>query len=282
METMHDRCFSTHTDPRRTLRNIQNAGTEHSVVEECTHVTPRLFSSVGECPDDFIDSDLDPRSSSVVDSVRRFFNIEIDRQPDLNDFIGESLTRGTSNHEWWTWIHLARPEVPWNPPAGGRKASRISRKILNDRKIRRNVEGARQLYRDEVVYLDRHLRDIWSSIDNKTRTVLCGTHGLRLGPTDWGRGVPHPETTRVGFMSRNIRRHPDVISTVDLLSLMCNDTRGHGRLDRQLASGQSHGYEWVTDGSRWTRHSDEYETWDLEDGTREERGLHEEIRMTHK
>lgn len=282
MDSTHDRCFSTHTEPEQSLRDIMTAGTDHSVVEECTHSRPSLLSSVSESPDEFRDTGINPRESSVIDSLRQMFGVIIDTNPDLNDFLHDSLVRGTSSHEWWTWIHVARPEIPWDPPAAGRRASRISNKIMRNGKIRRNVDAARQLYRDEVIYLDRHLKDVWSSIDNKTRAIICGTNGLRLGPNQWGRDVPHPETTRVPLMSRNVRDHPKVISTLDLLSLMCNDERGHGSLNRQLAHGESHGYRWVTDGDRWTRtDEEEWETWNLEDGTREDRGLREEVRMTH-
>ncbi|WP_265108316.1 sulfatase-like hydrolase/transferase [Halosolutus halophilus] len=142
--------------------------------------------------------------------------------------------------EWFGWLHFMEPHHPYDPDGasvGRAEAQRVSRRVLSGRGSADDEDLVRELYRREVAELDRKLARLWEAIPDETRVVFCADHGELLGEDGlWGHpGEMRPELLHVPFGTRNAPDLGEVVSLIDVPTILAGGEHGVGTLDREVA-----------------------------------------------
>ncbi|ELY86898.1 sulfatase-like hydrolase/transferase [Natrinema altunense] len=144
-------------------------------------------------------------------------------------------------HEgWFGWLHLMEPHHPYDPDGATidrARAQRVTRRVLAGRGSEADEALVRDLYRREIAELDAALETLWNAIPDETRVVFCGDHGELLGEDGlWGHpGEMRPELLNVPFGTRNAPDLGEVVSLVDVPTILTGTEHGVGTLDREVA-----------------------------------------------
>lgn len=154
--------------------------------------------------------------------------------------ISQFLTEIEDESEWFGWLHFMEPHHPYDPDGGPltrSEAQRLTRSVLSGRGDEADFERVRELYRREVEELDEHLQTLWDAIPDDTRVVFAADHGELLGEDSrWGHpGEMRPELLRVPFGTRNAPEVGDVVSLIDVPSILRGEEHGRGTFDREVA-----------------------------------------------
>jgi hypothetical protein len=162
---------------------------------------------------------------------------------DAADVIAAFLdtTSTQSDDHWFGWLHFMEPHYPYNPTNGSLErveAQALSRRVTAGKGTAEDIELAKVLYTEEIAELDSELATLWDAISADTRVILCADHGELFGEYEqFGHpGVMAPELLRVPFATKNIP-HPtgDVISLIDVPTLLLGHEHGYGTTDRDTA-----------------------------------------------
>jgi len=154
----------------------------------------------------------------------------------IEQFLGEIEGRDA----WFGWLHFMEPHHPYDPDGATvsrAEAQRVTRRVLSGRGSAGDEDLVRDLYRREVVDLDRKLARLWEAIPDETRVVFCADHGELLGEDGlWGHpGEMRPELLNVPFGTRNAPDLGDVVSLVDIPTVLTGREHGVGTLEREVA-----------------------------------------------
>ncbi|MFC4543252.1 sulfatase-like hydrolase/transferase [Halosolutus amylolyticus] len=169
----------------------------------------------------------------------RFREIEKSFRP-AEDVIEQFLAESEGREEWFGWLHFMEPHHPYDPDGAAvsrAEAQRVTRRVLSGRGSPEDEDLVRELYRREVVELDRKLARLWEAIPDETRVVFCADHGELLGEDGlWGHpGEMRPELLRVPFGTRNAPEVGEVVSLIDVPTILAGTEHGVGTLDREVA-----------------------------------------------
>jgi hypothetical protein len=142
--------------------------------------------------------------------------------------------------EWFGWLHFMEPHHPYDPVGGDVdrvEAQHLTRRVLSGGGSEADAEQVRELYRLEVEELDAALATLWDAIPDDTRLVFCADHGELLGEDGlWGHpGEMRPELLNVPFGTRNAPAVGDVVSLIDVPSILRGERHGQGTFDRDVA-----------------------------------------------
>lgn len=142
--------------------------------------------------------------------------------------------------EWFGWLHFMEPHHPYDPDGTGIErveAQRLTRRVLSGNGSDEDEERVRRLYRREIEELDSQLERLWETVPEDTRVVFCADHGELLGENGvWGHpGEMRPELLNVPFGTRNAPELGDVISLIDVPTILRGEQHGQGTLDRDIA-----------------------------------------------
>ena len=175
-----------------------------------------------------------------------------------DDVVEEFLDAVEGRDEWFGWLHFMEPHHPYDPhsaPVSRDYANRISRKAVSDRVKGEEADLVRELYRRECEELDVELRRLYNTIPEDTRVIFFADHGELLGEDGiWGHpGLLHPTLHHVPFGTRNVDRElGEVVSLVDVPSILADEEHGLGRFDRDVAFGLYGERRAATDGEQFT------------------------------
>ncbi len=169
----------------------------------------------------------------------RFGELEKSFRP-ADDVIEAFLGEIAGHERWFGWLHFMEPHHPYDPDGADvsrAEAQRVTRRVLAGRGSAADEDLVRDLYRQEVVELDRKLARLWNAIPDETRVVFCADHGELLGEDGrWGHpGEMRPELLRVPFGTRNAPDLGDVVSLVDVPTVLTGREHGVGTLEREVA-----------------------------------------------
>lgn len=186
-----------------------------------------------------------------------------------DDVIAEFLDEIEGHDDWFGWLHFMEPHHPYDPhsaPVARDYANRISRKAVSDRVRGEEADLVRELYRRECEELDLELRRLYDAVPDDTEAIFCADHGELLGEDGtWGHpGLLHPVLHHVPFATKNVDRElGEVVSLVDVPSILTGEEHGLGRFDREYAFALYGDRRAATDGERFTTYdpdADEFET----------------------
>ncbi|MFD1563001.1 sulfatase-like hydrolase/transferase [Haloarchaeobius amylolyticus] len=171
--------------------------------------------------------------------LSRFVDLEKSFRPAddvIDQFLGEIEGRG----EWFGWLHFMEPHHPYDPDGADvsrAEAQRVTRRVLSGRGSAADEDLVRDLYRREVAELDRKLARLWEAIPDDTRVVFCADHGELLGEDSlWGHpGEMRPELLNVPFGTRNAPDLSEVVSLLDVPTILSGSEHGLGTLEREVA-----------------------------------------------
>ncbi|WP_408957735.1 sulfatase-like hydrolase/transferase [Natrinema sp. 74] len=157
-----------------------------------------------------------------------------------NDVIDAFRREIDGRESWFGWLHFMEPHHPYDPddaPVSRDEAQRVTRNVLAGRGSESEAELVRKLYRQEITELDAALGTLWESIPDDTRVVCCADHGELLGEDGlWGHpGELRPELLHVPFGTRNAPDLGEVVSLIDVPSVLTGREHGVGRLERERA-----------------------------------------------
>jgi len=157
-----------------------------------------------------------------------------------DDVIG-SFRRGIDGRDsWFGWLHFMEPHHPYDPddgPVSRDEAQRVTRTVLAGRGSEADRELVRELYRREIAELDAALSALWEAVPDETRVVFCADHGELLGEGGtWGHpGELRRELLHVPFGTRNAPDLGEVVSLIDVPSILTGREHGVGTLERERA-----------------------------------------------
>lgn len=157
------------------------------------------------------------------------------------DDVVESFQREIDGRDsWFGWLHFMEPHHPYDPddaPVSRDEAQRVTRTVLAGGGSKSDEELVRTLYRREIAELDATLETLWEAVPNDARVVFCADHGELLGEDDlWGHpGELRRELLHVPFGTRNAPDLGDVVSLVDVPSILAGREHGVGTLERERA-----------------------------------------------
>ncbi|QLG51172.1 sulfatase-like hydrolase/transferase [Natrinema halophilum] len=169
----------------------------------------------------------------------RFGDIEKSFRP-ADDVIDQFLEAVERRDEWFGWLHFMEPHHPYDPDGANlsrAEAQRVTRRVLAGRGSEDDEELVRELYRLEIEDLDRKLARLWEAVPDETRVVFCADHGELLGEGGlWGHpGEMRPELLRVPFGTRNAPALGEVVSLIDVPTVLTGAEHGIGTLQREVA-----------------------------------------------
>lgn len=142
--------------------------------------------------------------------------------------------------EWFGWLHFMDPHHPYDPNGGElsrAEAQRLTRKVLSGDGDETDRERVRELYQLEIAELDEQLAILWDEIPDDTHVVFCADHGELLGENGmWGHpGEMCTELLQVPFGTKNVPELGDVVSLLDVPSILLGSEHGRGELDRDIS-----------------------------------------------
>ncbi|WP_254524523.1 sulfatase-like hydrolase/transferase [Natrinema caseinilyticum] len=166
---------------------------------------------------------------------------EVEKSFRRADDVIESFRREIGGREsWFGWLHFMEPHHPYDPdgaPVSRDEAQRVTRTVLAGGGSESDEELVRRLYRREVAELDAALDPLWEAVPDDARVVFCADHGELLGEDDlWGHpGELRRELLHVPFGTRNAPDLGEVVSLVDVPSILVGREHGVGTLERERA-----------------------------------------------
>lgn len=220
----YDAGFDTFTEPSRETTSVKEMAARR--------VTPThpLFG-------------LASRVWNIVQSMKSYFGV-VDRQNRLaEDVIDEFLSEIPDDGDdvWFGWLHLMDPHHAYAPedgPVSQAEAQAVSRRLLSGNGSSEDAELARELYRQEIEEMDESLQTLWSALPEDARIICVSDHGELLGEQNgkWGHlNILCPETIHVPLATRNTPDVGEVVSLVDIPSLVLGEEYGRGMFDRETA-----------------------------------------------
>ncbi|MFC6718629.1 sulfatase-like hydrolase/transferase [Natrialbaceae archaeon GCM10025810] len=171
----------------------------------------------------------------------RSFVGEVEKSFRPADDVIASFRREIDGREsWFGWLHVMEPHHPYDPdeaPVSREKAQRVTRTVLAGGGSDAEEDLVSDLYRREVEELDAALEALWDAVPDDARVVFCADHGELLGEGGlWGHpGELRPELLRVPFGTRNAPDLGDVVSLIDVPSILAGREHGVGTLERETA-----------------------------------------------
>lgn len=151
----------------------------------------------------------------------------------------------SADDEWFGWLHLMDPHHPYDP--NGTDLSRdesqaISRKAIANGVSGNNADVVQELYKQEIIEMDKQLQELWEWVPDDTRVIVTGDHGEMLGEDGkWGHpGVLREETLHVPFATNIDFPEGSVVSSIDLPSIILGKEYCEGEFERNTAYA-SHG-----------------------------------------
>jgi arylsulfatase A-like enzyme len=170
---------------------------------------------------------------------QRFVGVSKSFRP-AEDVIDSFLMHVDGETGWFGWLHFMEPHYPYDPESGDVPRSRaqmLSRTVISGKGTPEQEEIVRELYRREIRELDEKLNRLWELIPSETRIVFCADHGELLGENGlWGHpGEVRPELLHVPFGTANVPQTGDLVSLVDVPTLLAEEQWGAGDLDRNTA-----------------------------------------------
>ncbi len=166
---------------------------------------------------------------------------EVEKSFRRADDVIDAFRREVDGREsWFGWLHFMEPHHPYDPddaPVSRDEAQRVTRNVLAGRGSESEEELVRELYRQEITELDAALGTLWEAVPDDTRVVFCADHGELLGEDGlWGHpGELRPELLHVPFGTRNAPDLGEVVSLIDVPSVLTGREHGVGRLERERA-----------------------------------------------
>jgi hypothetical protein len=149
------------------------------------------------------------------------------------------------NDEWFGWLHLMDPHHPYDPDGTG--LSRDESQSISRQAIANGVSGddadiVQDLYKQEIIEMDKQLKELWEWIPADTRVIVTGDHGEMLGEDgQWGHpGVLREETLHVPLATNIDFPVGSVVSSIDLASIILGEVYCEGEFERNTAYA-SHG-----------------------------------------
>lgn len=157
-----------------------------------------------------------------------------------HDVIDSFLESIEPHDDWFGWLHFMEPHYPYDPDGADvsrSKAQSMSRTVVSGDGTPEQEEKVRELYRKEVAELDEHLATLWEAVPEDTRIVFCADHGEMLGEDGlWGHpGEVRPELLHVPLGTANTPETGDLVSLIDVPSLLAGEEWGEGTFDRETA-----------------------------------------------
>lgn len=169
------------------------------------------------------------------------YNIQRDYRS-AESVIDEFKSQSKDHNEWFSWLHFMEPHHPYNAPNSDisrQKAKRISRNVISGNSTNEEEEIVKRLYKKEVTWLDSVLENLWEFIPEETEVIFCADHGEYLGEdNNWGHGEDLvPELLKVPLGYKNIQNRPvgNVMSLIDIPSVLCEEEYKNGLFDRDIA-----------------------------------------------
>ncbi|WP_303657507.1 sulfatase-like hydrolase/transferase [Halorussus limi] len=171
--------------------------------------------------------------------VSAFGDVEKSFRP-ADDVIERFRSEIDGRSEWFGWLHFMEPHHPYDPDTADlsrAQAQALTRKVLAGGGDEADRERVRELYRTEIKELDAALTTLWEIVPDDARVVFCADHGELLGEDGlWGHpGKMRPELLHVPFGTRNAPELGEVVSLVDVPSVLLGVEHGIGELDRDVA-----------------------------------------------
>jgi len=183
------------------------------------------------------------------------------------DVIADFETIRAEQDDWFIWLHFMEPHHPYEPPTAEDRlyARQLSRSVIAGSSSDPNVyRQVRSYYRQEVEALDRALESLWEQVSDDTRVLFCADHGELLGEDGkWGHpGCFKPELLHVPLGGINIQEPGNLVSLVDVPSLLLGSEHNQGELVREVAFATD-GREWAaTDGEEIATPEGVFDLWD--------------------
>jgi arylsulfatase A-like enzyme len=170
---------------------------------------------------------------SYVDETEKSFR-------PADDVVDQFRSEIDGREEWFGWLHFMEPHHPYDPDGADidrAEAQRITRRVLSDRGSEADAALVRELYRQEVAELDATLESLWATVPDDARVVFCGDHGELLGEDGlWGHpGEMRPELLNVPFGTRNAPDLGEVVSLIDVPTILTGVEHRQGTLEREIA-----------------------------------------------
>jgi arylsulfatase A-like enzyme len=170
---------------------------------------------------------------SYVDETEKSFR-------PADDVVDQFRSEIDGCEKWFGWLHFMEPHHPYDPDGADidrAKAQRITRHVLSDRGSEADAALVRELYRQEVAELDATLESLWATVPDDARVVFCGDHGELLGEDGlWGHpGEMRPELLNVPFGTRNAPDLGEVVSLIDVPTILTGVEHRQGTLEREIA-----------------------------------------------
>jgi arylsulfatase A-like enzyme len=170
---------------------------------------------------------------SYVDETEKSFR-------PADDVVDQFRSEIDGCEKWFGWLHFMEPHHPYDPDGADidrAEAQRITRRVLSDRGSEADAALVRELYRQEVAELDATLESLWATVPDDARVVFCGDHGELLGEDGlWGHpGEMRPELLNVPFGTRNAPDLGEVVSLIDVPTILTGVEHRQGTLEREIA-----------------------------------------------
>jgi len=166
-------------------------------------------------------------------------NVEKSFRP-APEVIDDFLVEFPKDEDWFGWLHFMEPHHPYDPeegPVSRSRAQRVSRRVIAGAGDESDFELVPELYRAEIEELDEQLARLWEAIPDETRVVFSADHGEFLGEAGlWGHpNELRPEILNVPFGMKNCPEVGDVVSLIDVPTILLDEQFGEGTLDREIA-----------------------------------------------